>query len=60
LISINFEAPPCPPPASPKSGAIELSADLRQCLSLLEGDEAVLEERDGGLFLRPVIDRATA
>jgi len=38
-----------------QSGAIELPADLRQRLGLLEGDEVVLEERDGGLLLRPAI-----
>jgi len=42
-----------------QSGAIELPADLRQRLGLLEGDEVVLEERDGGLFLRPVIEKWT-
>jgi AbrB family looped-hinge helix DNA binding protein len=38
-----------------QSGAIELPADLRQRLGLLEGDEVVLEERDGGLFLRAAV-----
>jgi len=42
-----------------QSGAVELPADLRQRLGLLEGDEVVLEERDGGLFLRPVIEKWT-
>jgi AbrB family looped-hinge helix DNA binding protein len=42
-----------------QSGAIELPADLRQRLGLLDGDEVVLEERDGGLFLRPVIEKWT-
>ncbi len=34
-----------------QSGTIELPADLRQRLGLLEGDEVVLKERDGGIFL---------
>ncbi len=35
-----------------QSGAIEIPADLRQRLGVLAGDEVVMEERDGGLFLR--------
>jgi AbrB family looped-hinge helix DNA binding protein len=42
-----------------QSGAIELPADLRQRLGLLEGDEVILEERDGGLFLRPAPEMPT-
>jgi AbrB family looped-hinge helix DNA binding protein len=40
-----------------QSGAIELPADLRQRLGLLEGDEVILEERGGGIFLRPAVEQ---
>jgi len=56
---LKIEAPPMPTTRLTQSGAIELPADLRQRLGLLEGDEVVLEERDGGLFLRPVIEKWT-
>src|SRR5271156_3135497 len=38
-----------------QTGAIEIPAELRQRLGLLEGDEVILEEREGGIFLRPAV-----
>ena len=36
-----------------QTGTIEIPAELRKRLGLHEGDEVVLEEREGGIFLRP-------
>src|SRR5271170_1276609 len=42
-----------------QTGAIEIPADLRQRLGLLEGDEVILEEREGGILLRPSVEGET-
>lgn len=39
-----------------QTGTIEIPAAFRQRLCLVEGDEVILEERDGSIFLRPAVE----